>query len=333
MDLRFYILRRVVVIIPTLFLLSFITFIFARPFLPVYGSFSNGYLSFLSLIFHGNLGTISTSIFTGPFIIGFELYFPVTVEIVIMTVILTFVIGVPLGTYIGNSRIKETDFIARIFSLIFYSMPLFWIAIILEFTFGSGIGVFAGLFGNHAGLPVLGQGYSSTTNVPWISDQVSYPTHMLFFDSLLHGDFTLAYISFLHIIIPVIALTLSILAIIIRYIRAGVIDYSSTTYTRNAVARGIGQKRVVMYYSRRNGFFPSATIIGLIIAYLLTGSLLLEYFFGIRGLGFLIVEIIGNIGTNGLAMASLVLVFGIIFMIVNIVVDLVYVILNPEVNF
>jgi ABC-type dipeptide/oligopeptide/nickel transport systems, permease components len=227
MDLRFYILRRVVVIIPTLFLLSFITFIFARPFLPVYGGFSNGYLSFLSLIFHGNFGTISTSIFTGPFIIGFELYFPVTVEIVILTVILTFVIGVPLGTYIGNSRIKETDFIARIFSLIFYSMPLFWIAIILEFTFGSGIGVFAGLFGNHAGLPVLGQGYSSTTNVPWISDQVSYPTHMLFFDSLLHGDFTLAYISFLHLIIPVIALTLSILAIIIRYIRAGVIDYSS----------------------------------------------------------------------------------------------------------
>ena len=333
MDLRFYILRRIVIIIPTLFLLSLITFIFARPFLPVYGSFTNEYISFLSMIFHGNFGTISTSIFTGPLIIGFELYFPVTVEIVILTVILTLLIGVPLGTYIGNQGSKAADYMARIASLIFYSMPLFWIAIILEFTFGSGIGVFAGLFGHNSGLPVYGQGYSSGVNLPWISGQVSYPTHMLLFDSILHGDFTLAYISFLHLVLPVIALTLSILAIIIRYIRAGVMDYSSYRYSRNAVARGLSQKNVVINYSRRNGFFPSATMIGLIIAYLLTGSLLVEYFFRIHGLGFLIVEIIGDIQANGLAMASLVLIFGIIFMIANLVVDLVYVILNPEVNF
>lgn len=335
MDLRFYIAARLVAILPTLFLLSLLTFSFSKPYLPLYGSFLQGYFSYLSLIFHGHFGMINTAMFKGPFITGIMLYFPVTLEIAALTAILTLLIGIPLGAYIGESSNRGSDYLARVITLAFYAMPVFWISIILEFTFGSRIGFFSGLFGGGTGLPLGGQGYSSALNMPWITNNVSNPTHMLFLDSLLHGDFTLAYIALLHLVIPVVALTLSMLSIVARYIRGGIMDRSNSASTRNAVARGLNHRSIIANYSLRSGFFPSATIIGLMIAYLLAGSLTVEYFFRVKGLGFLIVEIISNLNsikTNGLALASLALFFGIIFMMANLAADLVYYMLRPEVR-
>ncbi len=335
MDLRLYIASRLVAIIPTLFLLSLLTFFFSKPYLPVYGSFLHGYFSYLSMIFHGNFGIINTAMFKGQFISGITLYFPVTLEIATLTSILTLLIGIPLGTYIGDSNNRSPDYLSRIITFAFYAMPVFWISIILEFTFGSRIGFFSGLFGGSSGLPVCGQGYSSAPNMPWITNDISSPTHMLFLDSLLHGDFTLAYIALLHLVIPVVALTLSMLSIIVRYIRGGIMDRSNSASTRNAVERGLNHRIITANYSMRNGYFPSATIIGLMMAYLLSGSLVVEYFFKIKGLGFLTVEIISNLNSieaNGLALASLVLFFGIVFMTANLAVDLVYYMLNPEVR-
>ncbi len=335
MDLRLYIAARLGAILPTLFLLSLLTFSFSRPYLPVYGSFIPGYFSYLSMILHGHFGIITTAMFKGPFITGIMLYFPVTLEIAALTAILTLMIGIPLGAYIGDSSNRSPDYLSRIVTLAFYAMPVFWISLILEFTFGSRIGFFSGLFGGSSGLPLGGQGYSSAPNMPWVTNNVSNPTHMLFLDSLLHGDFTLAYIALLHLVIPVVALTLSMLSIVARYIRGGIMDRSNSTSTRNAVARGLNHRFIIANYSLRNSFFPSATIIGLMMAYLLAGSLVVEYFFRIKGLGFLIVEIIGNLNsvrTNGLALASLTLFFGIIFILANLAADLVYYMLRPEVR-
>ncbi len=357
MELRYYIIRRFLILIPTLFGLVLLTFILLRaiPTSDLIASFISQkataqerviekqqaiaylglnqplpvqFLYYLNDIIHGNLGVMYTSFYTGPVMGGIERFLPYTLELSIATVILSILIAIPLGTYIGARPNSPSDAIGRIFSLGVYAMPIFWLALLAQIIFGKNIGI----FGSY-GFPISGEGYPTTTKVPWIVNNVSEPTHMLFVDALLHGNLTIAYSAFIHLILPVGVLTLSILAGLLRFIRAGMVDTANQEFVKTARAKGVPEKLVLRRHVRKNALLPSVTVIGLLMAGLLGGVVVIEYVFQLRGMGRLTLATITGLNIQFYGVAGTVLFFGIILMITNLIVDVVYAFLDPRIRY
>jgi peptide/nickel transport system permease protein len=294
------------------------------------------FLTYLGNLFHGNLGSMSSSFYTGGVLKGILLYFPTTVEIAVGTVLLTLIIAIPISTFIGMRPNSPSDFSLRTLSLLLYAIPIFWLGFIIEFLFGYNIGILPKLLGNNVGLPLYGQGFPVNGTVPWIQNNVSNPTHMLLIDSLLHGDFTLAYIAFLHLIMPVLLLTLGLLAIIFRYMRSGIMDSVDKLYVKAARARGVDHAALIKRHILKNGLLPSSTVIGLIVAFLLGGTLVVEQFFKINGIGLLVLGAIGNGTVSHLqiyGVVGIILLFGLTFLITNLIVDIVYSLIDPRIKY
>ena len=363
MDLKYYIIRRLLILIPTVLGLLLFTFILLRA-VPVSDLIANyvyqnaspaqkaiekkqaiallgiglplpeQFYIYVVDIIHGNLGNMYSSFYSGPVMVGIETYLPFTLELTIITVVVSVLIAIPLGTFIGSRPNTVADSSGRVFSLIFYAMPIFWLALVLQLFFGKNIGPLGAY-----GLPVIGQGYPSTQQVGFIVNGVSQPTHMLLLDSILHGDFPLAFSALEHLVLPVLTLSLSILAGLLRFIRAGMVDTSNQEYIKTARAKGVPEKMVLKKHIRKNALLPSVTVIGLLVAGLLGGVVVVEDIFKVEGLGRLSLAAVTGTSGNGSAniqfygVAGTILFFGLILMLTNLIVDVVYAFLDPRIRY
>jgi ABC-type dipeptide/oligopeptide/nickel transport system permease component len=130
---------------------------------------------------------------------------------------------------------------------------------------------------------------------------------------------------------PWIALGLALAATLARQVRGSVIDVMSQEYVRTARATGLRERRVIGKHALKNALTPAVTILGLQIGYLLGGTIIIEYIFSLPGLGtYLIVEGFGR--TDLPVIQGGVLVIATVFLLVNLVVDIVYGVLNPKVR-
>lgn len=363
MELRFFIIRRLLLLIPTVIGIVLIVFVLMRavpnyvleapyvnPTSPIpikeqMTAIGNQlglqypmpvqFFYYVSNLIHGNWGMMQSAFYTGPVLTGIIYFFPNTLQLALFTVVLSGLVSIPLGTYIGNRRDKLADQAGRIFSLSGFAMPIFWLAILVQIGFGRGI-----ITGNPVGLlPYDGAFSQSALPSPlptWLlghdsSVLISQPTHMIFFDALFHGDFALAFNSFSHLILPVITLTYAILAGLTRFIRAGVVDASNQEYVKTARAMGIPEKRILVEHIRRNALIPAITVFGLLFAGLIGGVVVVEDIFAYPGMGLLTINSVMNYQIYGVMGTTL--MFAFFLVTANFIVDIIYGFVDPRIRY
>lgn len=357
-----YIIRRVLIIIPTLIGLTLLTFILMRAIpnrilesgyvnpnsnVPVYLQLQYAskllglneplpvqYFDFLVNLLRGNIGFMNTPFYSGPVLRGIEYFLPNTLQLALISVFLALLIALPLGTYMGINPGSVSDHVGRIFSVTGFAIPAFWLGIMLQIAFGHGV-----LSLPTSVFPISGTVSTSilpTVLPPWLEDYstgqlLSSPTHVLMIDALLHGQPVIALNAFEHIVLPVATLTYGILAGILRFVRAGVVDSSRQEFVKSARAKGVPERVIVKKHIRRNALIPTVTVTALLIADLLGGVVLVETVFQYPGIGLLSVDsalyfqIYGVIGTT--------LVFGIIMVVANLLADIVYALMDPRIRY
>lgn len=359
MELKYFVLRRVLLIIPTIIGITVFTFILLRSFpdsllvssfinphsqVPKAVQIANAkaqlglnlpapiqYFYYMANLFKGDWGFV-TKPFPISVLAGISLFMPNTIQLAIFTVILSILISIPLGTFIGSRPNTAADQAGRVFSLVGYAMPQFVLGIFLIVAFGTGL--------SRIGfLPFSGIISSSSVSIPppaWLYNQqtgflISSPTHLVIFDAIIHGDFGLAWNGFLHVILPVLALTYTVLAALIRFIRAGMVDATNQEYVKTARSKGVPEGMVIRRHIRKNALIPTITVMGLVIAGLLSGAVAIEILFSYYGLGWFTVQTVLNNQIYGVMDTTL--VFGIILVIANLVVDIVYAFMDPRIRY
>lgn len=358
MELRYFIIRRFLLIIPTALGLTMLVFIimsgipissltapFYNPHSPVprevqihnamilLGISPNPiiwYFHYLANIFKGNWGIMSLPGYPSSVIEAIGLALPNTIQMDIFAVLLSIGISIPLGTYIGSKPNSLADQSARIFTLTGYAIPAFWLGLLLQIVLGQGV-----ITGNPIGVfPLTGSfnPFAIPTPTPsWFGGSYTYPTHLFIFDSLIHGNLALAWDGFMHIVLPVLTLTYILLAGILRFIRAGMVDNSRMDFVKTARAKGVPEKNVIKRHVRKNALIPTVTVMGLLIAFLLNGSVVVEFLFLYPGMGFL--EIQSLLTQQVYGIISTTLIFGVVLMVTNLIVDVIYALIDPRIRY
>lgn len=288
------------------------------------------YFYFLQNFLTGSWGYVNAPI-TGPTVQDIFLLLPNTMQLLIFTLLLTLGVSIPLGTYLGSRPHTVASHTGMIFSLVGFAMPQFFFGLILLLLFGEGIGHWFG-----AVFPLFGVYTLPNGPPPWLLNPstgliTSVPTHMVFFDALIHLDFSLAFSVFMHLVLPVLTLSYSLLATIVIYLRAGMIDSSGQEYIRAAIAKGVQKNELIKIHMRKNAMLPTITTAGFFLTYLLGGIIVVESLFSYHGIGWFIAQAVVNMQVYGIVYTGI--IFGIMLMLINFVVDVLYVLMDPRIRY
>ena len=268
------------------------------------------YFDYLGGVLTGDFGTsiVSKSSITDQF---FAL-FPATVELSLCAILIAIAIGVPAGVIAAIKRGSAFDQTMMGIALVGYSMPIFWWGLLLIILF-SGILQWT---------PVSGR----------ISLMFYFPpvTGFMLIDSLLSGQKGAFSSAVSHLILPSIVLATIPLAVIARQTRSAMLEVLSEDYIRTARAKGLSPFRVVSLHALRNAMIPVITTIGLQIGVMLAGAILTETIFSWPGIGKWMVDSVFR-RDYPVIQGGLLLIAGII-MIVNLIVDLLYGLINPRIR-
>ena len=280
------------------------------------------YFYWLEALFSGNLGYTNTPIYSGPVTSAILLFLPNTLTLTIIAATLVWIIGIPLGVYSGVRRDSALDHSVRVFSFTLYSMPPYLIAIILIIILGVELKIlpFSGTVN-----PIL------ASTLPWYKDGISYPTHIVLIDALIHGDLPVFWNALLHAILPSLALALAIVAGIIRILRSSMLEVLDQDYVRLARAKGVPEKVVINLHARRNALIPVMTLYGYTIAALLSGTVVIESIFDYPGIGYWTTQALLSNDVGGIMAASL--IFGIVFVLASLILDIVYALIDPRIRY
>ncbi len=239
--------------------------------------------------------------------------FPATLELTMAAMLVAILVGVPVGVISAVKQYSWLDKTTSVFALTGISMPIFWLAMILIVIF----------FVNLGWLPFpgrLGVGYA-----------VSSVTGLLLVDSLLTGNFAAFWDGLLHLIMPAIALGTIPMAIIMRMTRSSMLEVMGEDYVRTARAKGVIPWRVIFKHALRNAMLPTVTVIGLQVGLLLGGAVITETIFSWPGIGQIAYQ---SIYQRDYAMVQGVVLYGAaLFVLVNLLVDVLYAVLDPRVRF
>ncbi len=268
-----------------------------------------------NLVCEGDLGTSIIS--RRPVSEDIKMYFPATFELVTLSAVLITVLGILTGVLSALKRGSLFDHSMRVITLSGLSMPEFWVAIMLQLLFASVI----------FGFPIDGRASLSML----LQHPLKQRTGLYLLDSLLQGNWPVFWSSVTHLILPVATLTFSYLAQVTRISRASMIEVLHQDYIRTARAAGVSQTRLVVKYALRNALIPILTMIGMIYGYLLGGTVLIELIFSWPGLGRYVVQAITRLDFP--AIMGVTLIGGAIVILLNMVVDLLCLVVNPTLRY
>lgn len=330
-----YILRRLLATIPVLFGLSIVLFVFVHllpgdPATALLGQHATPelvakiraqlgldkplwqqYLVYLSSLAHGDLGT--SILDDRPILDEFGTRFPGTIELALGALVFAFGLGIPLGRFAARHVQGIGDGIVTVVSLVGVSIPIFVLGYTLQYLFAVDL----------RWLPA-----SSSLDARL---DVTPVTHFILLDTLLDGQPGAFVDALRHLILPSIALGSIPLAIVTRITRASVLDVANEDYVRTARAKGLKERRVDSRHVMRNAWLPVVTVIGLQVGGLLAGAVLTETVFTWDGVGrwvFLAIQ-----GHDYIVVQSVITIFALIFLVVNLVVDVAYAFLNPRIRY
>src|SRR6266540_1822154 len=239
--------------------------------------------------------------------------FPATVELAVAAMIFAVGLGIPLGFLAAKRHGSWIDHFSLLASLIGISIPVFFLAIILKYVFAVRLGW----------LPSVGQ-------ISVLVD-LEHPTNFYILDAIITRNWEALWDVIKHLILPAIALGSIPLAIITRITRAAVLDVQNEDYVRTARAKGIAPITVDRRHVLRNAMLPVATIIGLQTGLLLSGAVLTETVFSYPGIGSWLANAIFN--RDYPVIQGGILFLAVVFVMVNLIVDVSYAILNPRIRY
>ncbi|GAB1380053.1 ABC transporter permease [Pararhodobacter aggregans] len=331
-----FILRRILLILPVLIGMTIIMFVIARvlPGDPVgLAAGPNAtraeiealarefgldqplwvqYWTYLSGLVQGDFGT---SLFSRrPVATDLAAYLPATLELVFSALLLAIVVGIPAGLMAAVWRNKWPDYLSNILSVAAISMPRFFLGLLLQLCFAMWL----------MWLPLGGR-------FPIIFDPPPGVTGFYTIDSILAGDWESFWTAMRYLALPAIAMSLSPLATILRMMRASTIEVMHQDYVTTARALGLSPRLIVFKYVLRNAISASLTVIGLYFGWLLGGTVLVETVFDWPGIGLYATSAI--VSQDFMPVVSVALVIGVLFVTANIVIDVLYGLINPKVRY
>ncbi|WP_122644162.1 ABC transporter permease [Luxibacter massiliensis] len=329
-----YIIKRLLMLIPVLLGVSIIVFTITHVFSPdpaavvlgqhateesmeawreangLTGSVISQFGHYILGVLQGDLGT---SYYTKvPVTEELASRFPATIELAVIAIILASIFGVLLGVLSAVKKNSALDNAGRIISLVGVSVPIFWLGVIMIIIFS----------GTLHWLPSGGQ-----------IDPLLKPARVTGFnllDCIIAGNGAAVVDSLKHIIMPALALCMYALAIITRITRTSMLDSMKQDYVRTAKAKGLSEGKVLKKHVLRNSLNPVVTIIGLQFGSLLGGAVLTEKVFSWPGIGSYIVDCVQK--SDFPVIQGAVLLTATIFVVVNLVVDIVYTFLDPRIK-
>jgi peptide/nickel transport system permease protein len=238
--------------------------------------------------------------------------FPATIELTFAAMLFAVTIGLPLGFFAAKRHGSLFDSGSLVLSLIGVSIPIFFLALILKWIFAVELGW----------LPTVGRQDVLIT--------ADHPTNFYVLDGILTRNWEAAWDAIQHLILPAIALGSIPLAIIARITRASVLDVQNEDYVRTARAKGLPPRQVDRRHVLRNALLPISTIIGLQVGLLLSGAILTETVFAFPGMGTWIQQAIED--RNYPVLQGGILFIAIIVVLVNLLVDVSYGLMNPRIR-
>lgn len=259
-------------------------------------------------------GDLGTSIRTQRPVAGELLRaFPATLELTLTAMSFAIVFGILLGVASAVHKNKWVDHVSRIVSLIGVSTPLFWSGIIALIVFYKVIPIF----------PASGRLDAFMSPPPDI-------TGLYVVDGLLAGNIPLVIAAIHHLILPAICLGYAQMAIVARQVRSSMIDVLEQDYIRTAKASGIPRHKIIYQYALKNALLPTITVTGLTIGELLGGAIITETIFAWPGMGKYVMDSISFLDFPAIMGFTLVVSFSYVF--INIAVDIIYRIVNPQIR-
>jgi peptide/nickel transport system permease protein len=240
---------------------------------------------------------------------------PATIELSFFGMLITLLVGVPLGAYAADKRRSAQDYGIRLFGIVIYCIPVYWLGLMLQMIFGVWLDW----------LPVAGR----TGGRTFVSTFENTGFYIL--DTILVQDFSAFGDVLWHLVLPSVTLGLTLSGIFIRLTRANMLDVLKADYILAAEARGIRHKRVVYKHALLNAFVPILTMMGLQVALLMAGAVLTESTFSWPGMGRLLLERIYL--RDYPTIQGVIVVFALIVALVSLVVDILYALVDPRVRY
>jgi peptide/nickel transport system permease protein len=261
----------------------------ARKQLGLDGTYAEQYWRWASGAVQGDLGTSVRNAEPVSSILRDAL--PITLELVFLSLIISVVVGVPLGVLSAVRRDGSSDYLARVAGLIGVSIPSFWLATLLLLFTSRAFG--------------------------WVPPL----TYISPFDDL-SGNLS-------QFILPSISISVFTMAIVMRMVRATMLEVLSQDYVRTARAKGVPGRKIVFRHALRNALIPVVTVVGFEVGVLMSGAAIVEIIFGLPGIGNLLLQAIFS--RDYPLIQATTMMIAVIFITFNLLVDLVYGVLDPRI--
>ncbi|MDW0110823.1 ABC transporter permease [Sporosarcina aquimarina] len=269
------------------------------------------FFSYLKGLFTGDLGeSMRTKL---PVADEIWPYLAATLELALFAMIIAVVIGINAGIISAWFQNSWFDYTAMILALVGVSMPIFWLGLLGQWAFSIEL----------QWLP--------TTGREQVRDPVSPITNLYMIDAMLNGRFDQLWIVFKHLILPGLALATIPMAIIARMTRSSMLEVMRSDYIRTARAKGQKMFWVVYKHALKNAIIPVLTIVGLQMGMLLGGAILTETIFAWPGIGRYIYDAINY--RDYPVIQSGILVVAFFFVMINLIVDLLYGVIDPRIKY
>ena len=241
-------------------------------------------------------------------------FLPASIELAVVSLALCVPLGIALGTFTAVRAGRLSDAVTRAFAIFGVSMPVFIVALLFQLVFYKELRWF----------PSGGR----------VSDAVLRPpvvTGFLLVDSVLAGNWP-AFVSALHhLALPAATLAVANLAVITRMTRSSLLEVLMADYIRTARAKGLSAGRVLVHHALKNAMIPVVTVIGLQVASLIAYVFLVEYIFSWPGIGSYAMRAI--LGLDFQPIMGITLLFSLVYVVVNFLVDLAYLVLDPRIYY
>jgi peptide/nickel transport system permease protein len=235
---------------------------------------------------------------------------PITLLLATLSIVLSYLIAVPIGVYSAVKQFSVADKVVTITLFVLYSLPGFWLGTMFIVFLASGKFLACPWLDNDACFPLQGwhsfEGYEAMTGWEKFKD-VAW-----------------------HLILPVVTLTYPSVAVLSRYMRAGMLETLRQDFIRTARAKGLSERVVVFGHALRNSLIPIVTLLGLQLPELIGGSVIVEWIYGVRGMGFVALEAIRM--PDYPLVVTLVAFTAILTMLGVLLSDLVYVLIDPRIK-
>jgi len=336
-SLRQYLLTRLLLVIPMVFILLTLVFLLMRvaPGDPISASLGGRvpqeeverikaelgydrpvyvqYVEYLGNVLRGDFGTAITD--SRPIGDIIRENGAATLELTFFAMIVAIIVGVTFGLLAGRYRDTWIDGGGRLFGILIYAMPVFFLGLMAQLFFGSYLGW----------LPTSGRAS------PLVDATLVTHTNIYTIDTLIDRDRDAFVDVVKHLILPAVTLGLVTAGVFIRLIRVNVIRTMKDDYIEAARARGIDERSVVYHHAFRNALVPVITVVGLTVALLLSGAVLTETTFNWPGIGKTLISYLEN--RDYPAVQGIIIVFALVVVVVSVVIDFVNAYIDPRIRY